>query len=168
MKRGASAEPLRARLHGIVVGHLFAPQSGFAMKLQNGSSAAHHGTRLRIHDVAAGSRNLQIECDVWQPRSAAEWEGSQLRGIFILHLPAVPAAILLSGEERLSFRSLRCAGRRIVLRLTMPDAELVSGIRFTADVLSGAELWHFALGEETLFEAKPKEGVVLLYPEAGR
>ena len=168
LKRWAAPGPMPTRLSGTVTGQLFALATGFAVRLEEGSAAAGDGTRMRIHAVNAGSRNLRIECDIWQSRSVEQWEGQGVEGIFILHLPAAPAAILLNRTERLSFRSLRCGCSRMVLHVTMPDAELASGSRFTAEVLSGAELWHFALGEETLFEAKPKEGVVLLYPEAGR
>ncbi len=45
---------------------------------------------------------------------------------------------------------------------------MASGNRFTPEVLRGAELWHFAPGEATCFEARPEAGVVLLHPEAGR
>ena len=166
----AAQEPLTARLRGVVAGQLFGPPHGFVLRLEKGAVAAGHGTRLRILEVTPGSRNLQITCDIWQVRSAADWEGESVQGIFILHLPSVPAAILLEEQERadLSFRSLHCASRRIVLRLSMPDAEFVSGKRFTPDVLTGAELWHFGPGEETIFEARPGEKDVVLYPEMGR
>ncbi len=157
------------RLSGTVTGQLFALATGFAVRLEKGSAAASDGTRMRIHAVNAGSRNLRIECDIWQSRSAEQWEGQGVEGIFILHLPAVHAAILHSNmTEHLSFRSLRCGCSRMVLNLTMPDAELAIGARFTPEVLRGAELWHFVPGAETIFEARPGEKDVVLYPEMGR
>ncbi len=165
---GAGKEPWPARLRGNVVGQFVAPAAGFALNLREGSAAAGHGTRLRIREVNAGSRNLEIVCDIWQARSTAYWSRQEDEGMFILHLPAVPAAVLIDERMRLSFRSLGCASSRIVLGLSMPDAEFVSGKRFTPDVLSGAELWHFGPGEESIFEARPEDKDVLLYPEMGR
>lgn len=42
----------------------------------------------------------------------------------------------------------------------MPDAEFVTGKRFTPDALSGAELWQFGPGEEAIFEANRIERAI--------
>ncbi len=163
-----SSNPVRVTLHGSAVGHLIAPAQGLAVRLENDAAGVGSGTRIRIHRVSGGSRNLEVEFAIWQTRAAFREESLVTEEVLILHLPAVPAALLLNDRGAHQFRSLQCASSRKALRITMPDAEMVRGVRFTPETMRGAELWFFAPGEETLFEATPVEGPVMLYPQRRR
>jgi hypothetical protein len=162
-----ASRQMHAPLEGSVAGNLVCPAEGFAVRLENGRSAAANGARLRVANIHPGSRNLEIECDLWQSRTVSEWDGKRMESLLVLHLPAVPAALVLNEEGGLPFRSLQCASRRVLLRVTMPDAEMACGIRFTRETLAGAELWYFAPAAKRLFIARPEKGAALLYPASG-
>jgi hypothetical protein len=143
-------------------GELIAPAHGFAVPLENGKSGAGRGIRLRVDRVKAGRKNLEIDCTWWQSRWDRERRSQD--DILVLYLPAIPAAVLLEASRIFHIRSLNCVCSYQTLGVTMPDAELVRGVRFTAEVLDGAQLWCFAPGESSAFVAVPTTDVVQLQP----
>jgi hypothetical protein len=169
LRRAQSREPLEVRLKGGICGSVYLPGGTHStLPLHSGATGPSGGLWLRILEVEPGSRNLEIELMVRQFGSLLPMRPKSIEGVFVLHFPAVPAAVLLYNRERFVPRSPQCSGGRLTLRLTMPDAELAAGARWTPEVLRGAELWHFAPGEETPFIAVPEEGIVTLYPPGER
>ncbi len=139
------------------------------MRLENGTTAADSGTRICIDQVKASSRNVEVVYAIWQSWSAFRARSLVEETVSILHFPAIPAALLLN--ERVAhqqFRSPQLGYRVKILQITMPDAEMVRGVRFTSEILHGAELWHFMAEKETLFEAKSEEGPVTLHLQSRR
>lgn len=162
-------EPMGGKLEDVIIGSLQGLEgTHFTVPLEPGATGAGGGLWLRVLEVTSGSRNLAIELMVRRTGSLLPFDPDLHDGVFVVHFPAVPAAVVLYDDGRLQPRSPQCMGGREVLRLTMPDAELAAGVRWTPEVLRGAQLWHFAPGEETPFIAVPEEGIVTLYPPGER
>ena len=161
-------QPLRAKLSGALIGRLAAPARGFSLPLTAGASAARDGTHLHITAVQPGLANLRLRLEVRHAFSEFYQMHDRARLVLVLHLPALPAALLISDNNAGDFHSLQCSGDHLRLDVTMPDAEYAVSARWTPEVLRGAELWHFAPAEETPFVAVPEEGIVRLYPAEAR
>ena len=157
-------QPLRAKLSGALWGRLAAPARGFSLPLTAGASAARDGTHLRITAVQPGSANLRVGLEMRHSFSEFYQVSNYTRLVLVLHLPALPAALLLTDKNAGDFHSLQCSGDHRALDVTMPDAEYAAGARWTPEVLRGAALWSFAPAEETPFVAVPEAGVVTLHP----
>jgi len=157
--------PLQARLGRIAAGRLIAPGRGFSVPLKAGAAAAQDGTHLRIKEVIPGILNLRVHLELRHTFYSFFDERDPAPHVLVLHLPALPAAIVYSQEGWLSFHAPQYSGDQRELDVTMPDAEQAAGKRWTPEVLRGAELWHFSPGEATPFIAVPEEGIVTLYPE---
>jgi len=162
--REPGAETVRVKLSGGIRGTLYAPAKGFEVPLEAGADIARRGTRLRVIKVEPGQRNLLVRVEVRQSAPAFYEDGVVLKGVLVLHLPALPAAVVMEERQVLFFLSPQCAGALVELRMTMPDAEQAAGARFTPEVLRGAEMWHFAPAEATPFLAVPEEGEMTLHP----
>jgi hypothetical protein len=160
--------PLQARLNGTAKGRLIAAGSCFSVQLEAGAEAARDGTHLRIVEVKPGERNLRIHLELRHAYYSFFSERDPAPHVFVLHLPELSAALLRSGEGWMDFQAPQFSGARGFLDISMPDAELAAGARWTSEVLRGAELWHFAPGEDTPYIAIPEEGIVTLYPPEDR
>ncbi len=157
--------PMQARLQGTAKGRLIAPGSCFSVKLEAGAEGARDGTHLRIVELKPGELNLRIHLELRHAYYSFYSEVDPASHVFVLHLPELTAALLRAGEGSMNFQAPQFSGEKGFLDVSMPDAELAAGARWTPEVLRGAELWHFAPGEETPFIAVPEEGIVTLYPE---
>lgn len=165
------------RMSGGVEGVIVAVDVLTKVPLRATESRAENGTFLHIEEFRAEPLKLRIAFDVRRAGSIdnpVPVDGLPARGEFftqrflpVLHFPAVPMAILLNADHVYEdSRSMQCLGTRLNLETEMPLAESICGVRFTPEILEGAELVLCAPKVTSRFHAQAPAEVQTLQPPA--
>lgn len=127
----------------------FAPLGPLRLPMEQGARGSDGGSHLHITRVRSGERNLEVTLRSIHtstiPLPGAGVAGARPEGLLLFYFPAGPMVLMAGDSGRFRGTSLRHVGAESVLRLTMPDAEVLRGLRWTPDVMSKAQLYYFDL-----------------------
>jgi hypothetical protein len=155
-------------LKGDASGLLLSARKLVGIPLAAGASGASGGCRVRVERLRYDRQAMELNASIWLASNLSgpvQPEGRTIRGFHaepvfpVLYLPAVPMAVLITGESRTGgMRPWQCTVHRIVTTIAMPDAESVQGTAYSQETLRGAELLIFAPVVTGKFRVRLPEG----------
>jgi hypothetical protein len=143
-------EPLTGRITGEASGFLLGVMNLLTVPLEAGPAKAENGVRMRIRSMEVDDEILALSLDIRQtscgevlvpPEGFAGAAAGSVSPVPVLYFPSVPMALLaLKGGESKDFRSWQTRVQQQWLRVALPEAEAIRGVRFTPGVMRGAQL----------------------------